>query len=378
MTDLSKTPLFARHEALGGRMVPFAGFSMPVQYSSILEEHAAAREAVALFDVSHMGQLHLEGPGAAAFADRLCSRRMSSLAEGRVRYALLCNEAGGVVDDVTVYRTGSDAFLVCVNASNIDKDRGWCEQHAPSDVTVRDASTDTGLLALQGPACLAVLGALSSDDWDAVKRFRFAAGRVADVAVLASRTGYTGADGFELYCAAADVGALWDALLDAGSDHGLRPAGLGARDTLRLEAALALYGQELDDTTTPYEAGLDRFVELTADGEDRDFLGADALRHGQADGPRRRLVGFTVQGRGIARHGYPIVDAGAEIGRVTSGAPSPTLGQPIGLGYVPPERSAVGTRLTIAVRQRELEAEVVPLPFVSGKTAGRPASPPRT
>jgi aminomethyltransferase len=313
-----------------------------------------------------MGQLAIEGPGAVAFADGLCSRPLADLREGRVRYALLCNEAGGVVDDLTAYRTGPDAFLLCVNASNIEKDRAWIAGLAPSDARVRDDSDATGLLALQGPASAAIVAALGGDEAVALRRFRFAHVALAGRRVLASRTGYTGADGFELYCAAEDAAALFEALLAAGAPHGLIPAGLGARDTLRLEAALPLYGQELDDTTSPLEAGLDRFVDL-----DRDFPGADAIRRRRGEGHPRRLVGFEVTGRGIARAGYPLRASGEVVGRVTSGAPSPSLGHAIGLGYVPPLHAGPGTELEIEVRGRGIAARVVETPFVSGAAAGR-------
>ena len=352
-------------------MVPFAGFSMPVQYTSIVEEHRAARETAALFDVSHMGQLALEGAGAPAAADRLCSRRMSDLREGRVRYALLCNEAGGVVDDLTVYRTGDASYLLCVNAANVEKDRAWIDTHLPAHATLRDESEATGLLALQGPAAAAVLAEVGGGALDALRRFRFARALLAGRRVLASRTGYTGADGFELYCDAADAAPLFEALLEAGRGHGLRPAGLGARDTLRLEAALPLYGQELDDTTSPLEAGLGRFIEL-----ERDFLGAAAIRRRRAGGAAQLLVGFEVTGRGIARAGYPVRANGEVVGRVTSGAPSPTLGHAIGLAYVPPLHARIGAPLEIEVRGRGIAARVVETPFVAGKQAGAPGAPP--
>ncbi len=368
MTELRRTPLAALHERLGGRMVPFAGFAMPVQYSSIVDEHRAAREAAALFDVSHMGQIALAGAAAGGYADQLCTRAMSTLAPGRVRYALLCNEAGGVIDDLTVYRTGDEAFLLCVNASNTAVDRAWIEKHAPAGVAVRDESDDTGLLALQGPASAAVLGELGGSALAALRRFQFARVLLAGRPVLASRTGYTGADGFELYCDARDAAALFEALLEAGRGHGLLPAGLGARDTLRLEAALPLYGQELDADTTPLEAGLARFVELEPD---RDFLGAAAIRRRRDAGAARALAGFEVTGRGIARAGYPVLAAGTRVGHVTSGGPSPTLQRAIGLAYVPPALTAPGTALEIEVRGRAIPARVVETPFVSGKVAGR-------
>jgi glycine cleavage system T protein (aminomethyltransferase) len=367
MTELRRTPLADLHERLGGRMVPFAGFAMPVQYTSIVDEHRAARETAALFDVSHMGQIVLAGAAAGAYADYLCTRAMSTLAPGRVRYALLCNESGGVIDDLTVYRTGDDAFLLCVNAANTAVDRAWIESHATAGVAVRDESDETGLLALQGPASVAVLGELGGSALGALRRFQFARSELAGRRVLASRTGYTGADGFELYCDARDAAALFEALLEAGRKHGLVPAGLGARDTLRLEAALPLYGQELDADTTPLDAGLARFVEL-----ERDFLGAGAIRRRHREGRTRALVGFEVIGRGIARAGYPVLAAGVRVGHVTSGGPSPTLQRAIGLAYVPPALSARDTALEIEVRGRAIPARVVETPFVSGKAAGRP------
>jgi aminomethyltransferase len=368
MTELRRTPLADLHERLGARMVPFAGFSMPVQYSSIVDEHRAARETAALFDVSHMGQIALAGAAATAYADRLCTRAMSTLATGRVRYALLCNEAGGVIDDVTVYRTGDEALFLCVNAANTAVDLAWIAEHAPAGVAVRDESEKTGLLALQGPASEAVLGELGGQALAPLRRFRFAHVELAGCRVLASRTGYTGADGFELYCNAADAVTLFEALLAAGRAHGLVPAGLGARDTLRLEAALPLYGQELDADTTPLEAGLGRFVEL-----DRDFLGAAAIRRRRDAGFTRALVGFEVIDRsGFARAGYPVLSEGARVGRVTSGGPSPTLQRAIGLAYVPPALAAPGSALEIEVRGRAIPARVVETPFVSGKAAGRP------
>jgi aminomethyltransferase len=355
-----RTPLYEQHRALGARLVPFAGFEMPVQYTSILEEHAAVRSAAGLFDVSHMGELWLSGPGALASAERLFTCRVASLRPGRVRYGLVCNEDGGVVDDVTVYRVGGDSLFLCVNASNIEKDYRWVVRHALPDARVEDRSDRTGLLALQGPASAAILGRADAGSLGALRRFTFTEARVAGVAVLASRTGYTGSDGFELYAAADAVEALWTGLLEAGRPLGLRPCGLGARDTLRLEAALPLYGHELDDTTSPLEAGLERFVKRAEGG----FIGAEAIERRARAGHPRALAGFVVEGRGIARDGYPILSGGARVGVVTSGAPSPTLGKSIGLGYVPPALAAPGTSLEIGIRERAVAARVVETPFL--------------
>jgi aminomethyltransferase len=335
---------------------------MPVQYAGILAEHRAVREHAGLFDVSHMGQIHLRGPGALASVEHLATCAVASLRPGQVRYGLLCNDAGGVVDDVTVYRLAPDAFFLCVNAANVEKDYRWVVRHARGDAEVRDRSAGTGLLALQGPASAAVLDALAAPRPGALRRFRFAEGTVAGRRALVSRTGYTGSDGFEIYCDAADAPTLWDTLLEAGASAGLVPAGLGARDTrdtLRLEAALPLYGHELDDETTPLEAGLGRFVD-TRSG----YLGADALERQRREGPARSLVGFVVEGRGIARAGHALAHAGREVGRVTSGAPSPTLGKSIGLGYVPAALAAPGTELAALIRGQAIAVRVVPLPFV--------------
>lgn len=366
MTTLRRTPLYAAHQRLGARLVDFAGFEMPVQYDSILEEHAAVREAAGVFDVSHMGQIWLEGPDAVAVTGRLLSRPVADLAVGRVRYALLCNEAGGVVDDVTVYRTGEAELFLCVNASNIEKDEAWIRDHVAGDVTVRNPSDDTGLIALQGPRSLELLARLGAESAGTLKRFRYDQLEVGGVPVGVSRTGYTGADGFELYCAADAAEPLFEGLLREGASLGVKPAGLGARDTLRLEAALPLYGHELDDETSPLEAGLGRFVDL-----DHDFIGAKAIRERNEAGATKALAGFILEDRGIAREGYPVVLDGAEVGRVTSGAPSPTLGKSIGLAYVPPALATLGSAWSIRVRSRELAARVVETPFVGGAQAGR-------
>jgi aminomethyltransferase len=360
MTGLRQTPLHATHVRLGGRMVEFAGFSMPVQYTSILDEHAAVRERAGLFDVSHMGQIHFEGPTAVADVERLVTCPVASLRAGRVRYGLMCNEDGGVVDDVTVYRIAEDALMLCVNAANIDKDHEWACANTPSGRAPENRSDATGLLALQGPLSLPILKDLTDADPGTLRRFGFRELDVAGGPSLVSRTGYTGSDGFELYVPADRVETLFAALLEKGEARGLQPAGLGARDTLRLEAAMALYGHELDDTTSPLEAGLDRFVKREIGG----FIGAEAIEARAAAGHPRALVGFEVDGRGIARAEYAIHADGQEVGIVTSGAPSPTLGKPIGLGYVQTAVASVGTPIEILVRGRGLRAHIVETPFV--------------
>jgi aminomethyltransferase len=360
VTQLERTPLYDAHRRLGARIVPFAGFEMPVQYDSILEEHRAVRESAGIFDVSHMGQIHVEGPGATEAVERLVTCPVASLRPGRVRYGCLCNDEGGVVDDVTVYRKDADAFFLCVNAANVAKDREWIESHTATDAVVSDRSRETGLLALQGPASAAILEAVSGSEAGGLRRFRFETLSLAGHDALVSRTGYTGSDGFELYLAASDTESVFDALLRAGEPLGLRPAGLGARDTLRLEAALPLYGHELDDTTSPLEARLDRFVKLDAGG----FIGAEAIARRREAGHSRLLVGFELLDRGVARAGHTIAAEGRPAGIVTSGAPSPTLGKCIGLGYVPPALAPEGSLFEVTVRARGIPARVVPTPFV--------------
>jgi len=359
VSALRRTPLFDAHRALGARLVPFAGFEMPVQYGSILEEHAAVRNAAGLFDVSHMGEIFVSGPGAVAFVERLVTCPVASLRPGRVRYGLLCNEDGGVVDDVTVYRLAEDRLFLCVNASNIEKDYRWILRHAPDDAKVEDRSDRFGLLALQGPASTAILARATQLGVAAMKRFTFLEGEVFGARAIVSRTGYTGSAGFEIYCDAGDVERVFTALLDAGKPMGLRPCGLGARDTLRLEAALPLYGHELDDTTSPLEAGLERFVKRAQGG----FLGAEAIERRAREPQTRRLVGFVLEGRNVARAAFPIRSGAEAIGVVTSGAPSPTLGKPIGLGYVRPVFAAPGTSIEIGIRDRSVPAQVVETPF---------------
>jgi aminomethyltransferase len=360
MSGLRRTPLYETHRRLGARMVEFAGFEMPVQYTSILREHRAVREAAGLFDVSHMGQIALRGPAALAAADRLLSRRIGTQRPGRVRYALLCNEEGGVVDDVTAYRLAEDAAFLCVNAANVEKDYRWAVRHAPAEAGVRNTSEETGLLALQGPQAAPVFARLAGRDAAGLRPWRFDRFELAGCTALVSRTGYTGADGFEIYLGVGDAQRVFEALLETGAPLGLVPAGLGARDTLRLEAALPLYGHELDDTTSPLEAGLGRFVDLDAGG----FIGAEAIARRRDAGHTRALIGFEIEGRGVARAGHPVTHDGREVGVVTSGAPSPTLGKSIGLAYVPPELAAVGGRLDVRIRGRATPVRVVETPFV--------------
>lgn len=354
-----RTPLYDEHVAVGARMVEFAGWEMPVQYSGVIEEHRAVRNQAGLFDVSHMGEVRVRGTGAEAFLDRLTPNHVAKLAVGRAHYSGLLTESGTYLDDLLVYRTGEEDFLVVVNAANIDQDFAWLRSHAEGDVEVEDASDRYALLALQGPVAVQILSALTATDVDALRYYRFAEGDVAGVSAIISRTGYTGEDGFELYVAPGDATHVWARLLEAGAPLGLKPAGLGARDTLRLEAAMALYGHEIDDQTTPWEAGLNWVVKLGKG----DFIGREALVEQKNSGVPRRLIGFEITSRGIARQGHRLLEGDRELGRVTSGTFSPTLERALGMAYVPTDRSEPGSEFSLEVRGRLLDAKVVELPF---------------
>jgi aminomethyltransferase len=363
-----RTPLHARHLAAGARMVPFAGFEMPIQYGGVIEEHQAVRTAAGLFDVSHMGELWIDGPDAEAFLQGLLPNDVAKLAPGRAHYNALLDESGGLLDDLLVYRLGPSRFLLVVNAGHLDQDRAWIAERVAEwpAVTLDDRSAATALLALQGPAAESILAPLTPVDLAAIRYYRFAEGRVDGVECLISRTGYTGEDGFELYLPAESAVSVWDRLLEAGGGAGLVPAGLGARDTLRLEAGMLLAGQDFDRTTTPLEVGIDWVVKLDKD----DFVGRDALARQRAEGVRRRLVGFTLSERGIARHGHPVrVEVGERscAGVVTSGTWSPTLERAIGMARISSETSLeplpAGTPLRVEIRGREVAGEVCDLPF---------------
>lgn len=373
MTDaLRRTPLFDRHLALGARMAPFGGFEMPIQYSGILDEHRAVREAAGLFDVSHMGEFRVRGPQALDLAQHLVTNDVSRLVDGQALYAVLCHPSGGAVDDLLVYRLGADDVMLVVNASNIAKD--WAHVTAVADglgldAEVTDESDRTALLALQGPRAFEAFRAATGVDPSDIPYYHFRrpeAGAVfGSERAIVSHTGYTGEAGLEIYLEPEAAGAAWDALLDAGRDLGVLPAGLGARDTLRLEAGYSLYGHELDDTTTPYEAGLGWVVKPDAG----DFVGRDALVRQKEAGIPRRIVGLVLEERGVPRPEYPITDGGGTpVGVVTSGSQSPALCQGIALGFVPndPTFTTPGARLGVAVRSRVLPATVAKPPFHKG------------
>lgn len=343
-------------------MVPFAGWAMPVQFEGIIKEHHAVRQAAGIFDVCHMGELEVSGPGAAAALDRIVTNAVRELDVGRALYTVACNERGTILDDLIVYRRAAERFLVVCNASNRDKMVSHFREALRDEAALQDRSDETALVALQGPQAAAILRAAgAAREVTELSSFHLVDADVGGARATIARTGYTGEDGFELFTGVDDAAPLFRALLEAGEAHGLKPAGLGARDTLRLEARLSLYGNEIDESTHPYEAGLGWVVKL----DKGDFIGRDALQQIKADGWERKLVGFEMTGRGIGRHGYPILDAAGtqEIGVVTSGAPSPTLGKNIGLGYVPKTHADVGTALQIRIRSKLVEAQVVRLPF---------------
>jgi aminomethyltransferase len=361
---LRRTPLHSQHRALGARLIDFGGWEMPVQYpTGIVKEHKAVRAAVGLFDVSHMGEALLRGPRAAEAVQRVITNDVGKLRDGSALYTVMCTPAGGIVDDCIVYRRSASEFLIVLNASNTSKDLAWLREHAGPLAEVIDESEATALIAVQGPRAVSLVAGLADQALQDVPRFHFARCLIAGVPCMAARTGYTGEDGFELACPAERAAALWTALLEAGSGEGLLPVGLGARDTLRLEARLCLYGNDIDETTSPYEAGLGWVVALDGTGE---FVGKEALRRQKAEGVQRQLIGFRIDGRGIARHGYPIVDRQrqpAALGQVTSGTSGISVGGAIGMGYVPVAYATPGTEITVDCRGKDVPAQVVKGPF---------------
>lgn len=357
--------LYDTHRALGARLIEFSGWEMPLQYAGILEEHRAVRERAGLFDLSHMGELWVSGPGAGAGLAHALVSDPTRLKEGRAQYSMICAEDGGILDDLIVYRLAEERFLVVPNAGNRERVAAELRQRLQGfDAGLDDASLRTALLAVQGPRAVQILRPLTDVDLDALRYYAIAEGHAAGEPAHVARTGYTGEDGFELFLDWEAAPGAWQRLLEAGSGQGLTPCGLGARDTLRLEAGMPLYGNELDEDTNPFEAGQGRLVKLDKpDG----FVGSEALAGVADTGPRKLLAGLVVRGRGIARHGYPVYRPGEEAacGVVTSGTASPTLGAPIAMAYLPPADSTPGTMTEIGIRSSRVEAEVVPLPFYS-------------
>ena len=358
---LKKTPLYARHRALGARMVEFGGWDMPVEYSGIADEHIAVRTRAGLFDVSHMGQIEIAGRDAIAAVQHITSNDASRLAVHQAQYAALTTPEGTFVDDVLTYRLGNDHFMLVVNASNIMKDFRWITEHVQGigDAAAVNTSSRYALIAIQGPAAREILQTLTGVDLGAIKYYWFATGEVASVRVTISRTGYTGEDGFEIFVAPASAERVWDAILAAGKPAGLLPAGLGARDTLRLEASMRLYGNDMDEQSTVLEADLGWIVGW----KKTEFIGADVLRRQKAEGTPKKLVGFEMVERAIGRHGYDVYIDGSKAGVVTSGTQTPYLKKAIGMAYVPSDRTETGTEFDVDVRGRRAKAMIVPMPF---------------
>jgi aminomethyltransferase len=361
VSPLKRTPLYEQHLALGARLVEFGGWEMPVQYSSISEEHQTVRTRAGLFDVSHMGEFGVAGRNAQTFLQYLVPNDVSRLSTHQALYTQLCLPNGNVIDDLLIYSLAEQRYMLVVNATNIAKDLAWVQAQARrfDDVAVTDESDTTALVALQGPAALAILQELTPVDLATIRYYHCDVGEVAGIDCIISRTGYTGEDGFELYCASVDVVRLWHALLAAGKPHGLLPAGLGARDTLRLEASYCLYGHELDEQTNPLEARLGWTVKLNSG----DFIGRDALVRVKAQGPRKLLVGVALLERGVPRAGYALYAQDQLIGSLTSGAPGLTVQKNIGMGYVEPAYATAGQQVQVDIRGKRVVAQIVALPF---------------
>ncbi|MEE8573969.1 MAG: glycine cleavage system aminomethyltransferase GcvT [Thermodesulfobacteriota bacterium] len=358
---LNRTPLYDRHLTLGAKLVDFAGFEMPVSYSSVIKEHLSVRSGVGLFDVSHMGEIEVRGAYAFDLIQKITTNDLNRLRSSQSQYSLMLNPAGGVIDDVIVYRLGLERFLLCVNASNTKRVFDWISEQLPDRTVAIDQSEKTALIALQGPGSAKVLSKVSETAPDKIKRFRYDSGTVCEVGAIISRTGYTGEDGFEFFVDPVTAVKVWEGLLEAGEADGIVPVGLAARDTLRLEMGYPLHGQELTEETTPLEAGLDKFVSLT--DEKGDFTGRDVLERQAEEGVKKKLVGLEVTGAGIARTGYNILSGGEKVGTVTSGTHSPSLKRAIAMGYVTPELTEPGTELEIEIRGKAAAAVVTKLPF---------------
>lgn len=364
---LKRTSLFEEHQKLNGRLIDFGGWELPVQYSGVIDEHITCRSSAGLFDVSHMGEVHVEGPDAESYLNFLVTNNVAKLSVGQAQYTLMCHASGGIVDDLVIYRKASDRFLVVVNASNTDKDFQHMLQvqklfFSDKNVQLSNESANYTQIAVQGPKAAAILSKLTSVDLTSIKTYWFTEGTVCHkIPALIARTGYTGEDGFEIYVPWNQGPEVWRALLEAGSPFGIKPCGLGARDTLRLEMKYPLYGNELTDQTPPLEAGLGWVVKL----DKGNFLGRDSIIQNKERGLQKQLVGFKLKGKGISRHGYPLFNADGtiQIGEVTSGTQSPCLKEAIGIGFVSREFGAVGTQISVDIRGTKIPAEVIPTPF---------------
>lgn len=360
-TALKRTVLFDHYAEHGGKTIDFGGWDLPVQFSSIKAEHEAVRTKAGLFDVSHMGEVLVTGEGSLAYLQKMMTNDVSKLNVGQAQYTAMCYENGGTVDDLLIYKRAEDNYLLVVNASNLEKDVEWMKEHATENVVIEDLSDDYGLLALQGPNAEAILQKLTKEPLNEIKFFRFKEDvQISGQSVLISRTGYTGEDGFELYAAPEAIIVLWKEILSAGKNEGLVPAGLGARDTLRFEAGLPLYGQELSKEISPLEAGLGFVVKVN---KEEDFIGKEALQKQKEDGVSRKLVGIEMIDKGIPRTGYPVLVNEEEIGEVTTGTQSPTLNKNIGFALIQSEYANEGQEVIVQVRKRQLNAVVVKTPF---------------
>ncbi|WP_225228914.1 glycine cleavage system aminomethyltransferase GcvT [Bacillus sp. PS06] len=361
MTELKRTPLFEVYEKYGGKTIDFGGWDLPVQFQSIKEEHEAVRTRAGLFDVSHMGEIEVKGAGSLAFLQKMMTNDVSLLKDGGAQYTAMCYENGGTVDDLLIYKKADHDYLLVVNAANIEKDFDWLKDHVSGDVQVVNRSNEVSQLALQGPLAQEVLQTLTSTNLSEIRPFTFKDQiEVSGKTVLVSRTGYTGEDGFEIYCSPEDAVVLWDAILTAGKDEGVLPIGLGARDTLRFEANLALYGQELSKDITPIEAGIGFAVKTN---KEADFFGKSVLKQQKEEGAPRKLVGIEMIDKGIPRHGYEVFVSDELIGEVTTGTQSPTLKKNIGLALLKTEQAVLGNEVEVQVRKKRLKAVVVSTPF---------------
>jgi aminomethyltransferase len=359
-TAVKRTPFYNKHIELGARMLPFAGYEMPITYAGVIAEHEGVRNAAGLFDVSHMGEFILRGPNAIDLIQLTTSNDASKLFDGKVQYSCFPNEEGGIVDDLLVYRIKEDQYMLVVNASNIEKDWNWLKKNDKWNVEMLDISDKTALLALQGPKASAILSKLTQEDVGSMEYYTFKKGSVAGVEnVLISATGYTGSGGFELYFDESNASQIWDAIIEAGKEFDIQPTGLACRDTLRLEMGFCLYGNDINDTTSPLEAGLGWITKFT-----KPFINSENLAQQKAEGLSKKLVAFELIDKGVPRQGYAICDEeGKVIGEVTSGTMSPSTKKAIGMGYVPTRLSAVGSEIKIQVRDKQLSAVVVKLPF---------------
>lgn len=360
---MKRTPLYSLHIEAGARMVPFAGYEMPIEYSGITLEHMAVRTSAGLFDVSHMGEFWVKGPNALKFLQRITSNDVSQLKPGKIQYTCFPNGRGGIVDDLLVYQYDDDKYMLVVNASNIQKDWDWCVQNCIGGMEIGNASDRISLLAIQGPKAEEILNLLTDIDLASIEPYSFVTGKIAGIdEVIISKTGYTGAGGFELYAHNQDAVQLWNEIMNAGEAFGLIPAGLGARDTLRLEMGFCLYGNDIDETTSPIEAGLSWITKLTPE---KKFADKKLLQEQKANGTERVLKGFKMNERAIPRQGYSLVnESGKEIGVVTSGSMSPVLKQGIGLGYIRKEYTSVGTQIFVVIRNRKVPAQISKTPFI--------------